>query len=83
MKAGGGNKAGMGRRSSKGTGTVGGAIRFAMNPVGFAASEIRKDIQAKRKQKAGGGRMMYGHGGEVTMEGTQPKYKGTPKCMPN
>ena len=36
-----------------------------------------------RKKKGMGGRIMYGHGGEVTMEGTQPKYKGTPKCMPN
>ena len=36
-----------------------------------------------RERKGMGGRMMYGHGGEVTMEGTQPKYKGTPKCMPN
>jgi len=36
-----------------------------------------------RQKKGMGGRIMYGHGGEVTMEGTQPKYKGTPKCMPN
>ena len=36
----------------------------------------------KRKQAAGG-RYMYGHGGDVKMEGSQPKYKGTPKCMPN
>tara|TARA_Y100000114_G_C11759992_1_gene329006 strand:- start:3666 stop:3836 length:171 start_codon:yes stop_codon:yes gene_type:complete len=41
------------------------------------------DDMMKRKKKGMGGRMMYGHGGEVTMEGTQPKYKGTPKCMPN
>ena len=36
----------------------------------------------KRKQAAMG-RYMYGHGGDVKMEGSQPKYKGTPKCMPN
>ena len=36
----------------------------------------------KRKQAAMG-RYMKGHGGEVMMEGSQPKYKGTPKCMPN
>ena len=29
-----------------------------------------------------GGRINYGHGG-MSMEGSQPKYKGTPKCMPN
>ena len=28
-------------------------------------------------------RREYGHGGSVKMEGSQPKYKGTPKCMPN
>ena len=38
--------------------------------------------EPKRKQAAMG-RYMYGHGGEVMMEGSQPKYKGTPKCMPN
>ena len=35
------------------------------------------------RKKAAGGRYMYGHGGDVKMEGSQPKYKGTPKCMPN
>ena len=67
MKAGGRHKAGMGRKPS-GKGTAKGAIRLAMNPVGVAASEIRKDIKDKRKQKMGGGKMkrtMYGHGGEV------------------
>ena len=43
---------------------------------------------ARREQKYGGGMGSYGrekkgHGGNVTMEGSQPKYKGTPKCMPN
>tara|TARA_R100000458_G_C8093516_1_gene123213 strand:+ start:271 stop:528 length:258 start_codon:yes stop_codon:yes gene_type:complete len=28
-------------------------------------------------------RNKYKYGGEVTMEGSQPKYKGMPKCMPN
>ena len=28
-------------------------------------------------------RSVYNHGGEVTMEGSQPKYKGTPTCKPN
>ena len=47
----------------------------------------------KRMSKGGNPRqpMMYGkmprqrkgHGGKVKMEGSQPKYKGTPKCMPN
>ena len=36
----------------------------------------------KRKQAAGG-RYMYGHGGGVKSEGSQPKYDGMPKCMPN
>tara|TARA_R100001510_G_scaffold49_1_gene37 strand:- start:20 stop:187 length:168 start_codon:yes stop_codon:yes gene_type:complete len=36
-----------------------------------------------RKKKGHGGRMKYRHGGDVIMEGSQPKYKGTPKCMPN
>ena len=36
----------------------------------------------KRQQSAMGGRINYGHGG-MSMEGSQPKYKGTPKCMPN
>lgn len=40
-------------------------------------------MMMQREKKGMGGRMMYGHGGEVTMEGTQPKYKGTPKCRPN
>ena len=35
----------------------------------------------KRKQAAMG-RYMYGHGG-MSMEGSQPKYKGTPTCKPN
>ena len=35
------------------------------------------------RKKAAMGRYMYGHGGDVKMEGSQPKYKGTPKCMPN
>ena len=35
------------------------------------------------RKKAAMGRYMKGHGGEVMMEGSQPKYKGTPKCMPN
>ncbi len=35
-----------------------------------------------RKRKGMGGRSMYGKGG-MTMEGSQPKYDGMPKCMPN
>ena len=38
--------------------------------------------EEKRIKKGTGGRINYGHGG-VSMEGSQPKYKGTPKCMPN
>ena len=28
-------------------------------------------------------RREYSYGGEITMEGSQPKYKGTPTCKPN
>ena len=35
-----------------------------------------------KRKKAAGGRYMYGKGG-MTMEGSQPKYDGMPKCMPN
>ena len=35
------------------------------------------------RKKAAGGRYMYGHGGGVKSEGSQPKYDGMPKCMPN
>ena len=28
-------------------------------------------------------RREYGHGGGVKSEGSQPKYDGMPKCMPN
>ena len=38
--------------------------------------------EEKRMKKRMGGRINYGHGG-MSMEGSQPKYKGTPKCMPN
>ena len=38
--------------------------------------------EEKRIKKEMGGRINYGHGG-MSMEGSQPKYKGTPKCMPN
>ena len=38
--------------------------------------------EEKRINKGMGGRINYGHGG-MSMEGSQPKYKGTPKCMPN
>ena len=38
--------------------------------------------EEKRTKKGMGGRINYGHGG-MSMEGSQPKYKGTPKCMPN
>ena len=38
---------------------------------------------AMKRKQAAMGRYMYGHGGDVKMEGSQPKYKGTPKCMPN
>ena len=35
-----------------------------------------------RKKKGMGGRAKYGKGG-MTMEGSQTKYDGMPKCMPN
>lgn len=54
-----------------------------MGPKGQARRQKRRARRAARKASYMGGRMMYGHGGEVAMEGTQPKYKGTPKCMPN
>jgi|TARA_R100001443_G_scaffold34779_1_gene48514 hypothetical protein len=50
-------------------------------------SEARRERKrygsySMRKRKGTGGRAMYGTGG-MTMEGSQPKYDGMPKCMPN
>ena len=49
-------------------------------------SEARREPMNKGggygRKKAAGGRYMYGKGG-MTMEGSQPKYDGMPKCMPN
>ena len=49
------------------------------NDIGNKSAKREK---VKRKQAAGG-RYMYGHGGGVKNEGSQPKYDGMPKCMPN
>jgi len=49
-------------------------------------SEARREPKryggGMKRKKAAGGRYMYGKGG-MTMEGSQPKYDGMPKCMPN
>ena len=48
-------------------------------------SEARREPMyggGMKRKKAASGRYMYGTGGMV-MEGSQPKYNGMPKCMPN
>ena len=51
------------------------AVKFAMNPTGFAAKKVAGEV-AKRVSKVNGGkatkRMAYGHGGKAAMEKAKP-----------
>tara|TARA_R100000781_G_scaffold80902_1_gene49913 strand:+ start:312 stop:512 length:201 start_codon:yes stop_codon:yes gene_type:complete len=55
---------------------------------GLMKGDYKGDIgnsEARREKMYGGGmkgRKKYRKGG-MTMEGSQPKYDGMPKCMPN
>tara|TARA_B100000073_G_C23422894_1_gene447999 strand:+ start:141 stop:425 length:285 start_codon:yes stop_codon:yes gene_type:complete len=68
------------------TGGMSEVVRGAKNVLGKPGQERRQARRAARKAKRaakyGGGRAMYGKGG-MSMEGSQPKYNGMPKCMPN
>ena len=68
------------------TGGMSEVVRGAKNVFGEKGQQRRQNRRAARKAKRaakyGGGRAMYGKGG-MSMEGSQPKYNGMPKCMPN
>ena len=60
--------------------------------AGKIAQPLSKGGMPKTNYKHGGpaghngnkhARREYAYGGEITMEGSQPKYKGTPTCKPN
>lgn len=61
-------------KAPKGKGNAKDAVKFAMNPTGFAAKKVAGAVAgevAKRVSKAGGGmsnkkRAMYKHGGYAT-----------------